>query len=56
MVALAISAELEEDSVLPIVPVIRDDMAIKNFGHIKSCYIGKNLMRFHKGSKIKLAA
>lgn len=27
MVALAISAELEEDSVLPIVPVIRDDMA-----------------------------
>jgi hypothetical protein len=27
MTALAISAELEEDSVLPIVPVIRDDMA-----------------------------
>lgn len=27
MVALAISAELEEDAVLPIVPVIRDDMA-----------------------------
>lgn len=27
MVALAISAELEEDSVLPIVPVIRDDLA-----------------------------
>lgn len=27
MVALAISAELQEDSVLPIVPVIRADMA-----------------------------
>jgi hypothetical protein len=27
MTALAISAELEEDSVLPIVPVVRDDMA-----------------------------
>lgn len=27
MTALAISAELEEDAVLPIVPVIRDDMA-----------------------------
>ena len=27
MVALAISAELEEDSILPIVPVIRDDIA-----------------------------
>lgn len=27
MVALAISAELQEDSVLPIVPVIRSDMA-----------------------------
>lgn len=27
MVALGISAELEEDSILPIVPVIRDDMA-----------------------------
>lgn len=27
MTALALSAELEEDSVLPIVPVIRDDMA-----------------------------
>jgi len=27
MVALAISAELEEDAVVPIVPVVRDDMA-----------------------------
>ena len=27
MTALALSAELEEDSVLPIVPVVRDDMA-----------------------------
>ena len=30
MVALAISAELQEDSVLPIVPVIRSDMAKLN--------------------------